>query len=608
MSGQKLNNNLNVRPWDSIPVRLGLGVLIITFTALLFTLLSVNRQEEQKFTEAHLSDARKIAAITAADLGEQMMAGGGPAVWRAASAKTVQRSQLTGASRILVLNKEGVIKAGSESALIGTRIATKASSECPACDSARAEDFPASAIVSSPDGLRRLRFVNLIPVTPACQGCHTHAEEARSYLTLDFDLSGLDNSAKQRRLSILWVGLIAAIAMLVLTALLFSRLVMRPIHALIGSVQRLASGDLAERTQELGRNELTFLARDFNHMAEHIEEQVARIESAHTESTLLYTLVVEASKNLEMSNFAKGVSRVILDKLQSRRTAFFLETTDSGWLCATVGMQQEEALASGDDTLETALLSGTAQLQQLLEGVPPQFVREVCRTQKLQFLRGDGELTFALPVIAETRLVGLLLCVGISERTRVDEDMLNNLGAHLTLAAVNSRNYTGAITDGLTRLKNKRYGLGRLEEAVFAAQRYKSGLALAMCDIDHFKRVNDKHGHPAGDAVLKEVCRRIAANIRKADIAVRYGGEEFMLILPQADANSLSVIGENIRRAVAASPIGLGAVGGSMAITVSVGIAAFHIDTDSGDSLIARADRALYRAKESGRNRVELDP
>jgi diguanylate cyclase (GGDEF)-like protein len=143
---------------------------------------------------------------------------------------------------------------------------------------------------------------------------------------------------------------------------------------------------------------------------------------------------------------------------------------------------------------------------------------------------------------------------------------------------------------------------------VFAAQRYKSGLALAMCDIDHFKRVNDKHGHPAGDAVLKEVCRRIAANIRKADIAVRYGGEEFMLILPQADANSLSVIGENIRRAVAASPIGLGAVGGSMAITVSVGIAAFHIDTDSGDSLIARADRALYRAKESGRNRVELDP
>ena len=129
-----------------------------------------------------------------------------------------------------------------------------------------------------------------------------------------------------------------------------------------------------------------------------------------------------------------------------------------------------------------------------------------------------------------------------------------------------------------------------------------------MCDIDHFKRVNDTYGHPAGDAVLREVCRRIAACVRKADIAVRYGGEEFMLILPEADVNSLLAIGEKIRLAVATSPVGLGAVGGSLAITLSVGIAAFHADVDSADSLIARSDRMLYRAKENGRNRVELDP
>jgi len=583
-------------------------VLIITLAAFVLTLLIVAAQEERDFTAVDLSEAHKIAAVTAADLGDQMMAGGGPAVWHAVSAKTVQRGQMTGALRILVLNKDGVVKAGSESAAIGTRIETKANSECPACDSARVEDFPASVIVTSPQGFRRLRVVNVIPATQACKGCHPQNEVVRGYLTIDFDLSRLDNSAKERRLSILLVGLLSALAMLLLNALLFRRLVLRPIHALIGSVQRLASGDLRERTQVQGRNELTLLARDFNYMAEHIEEQVALIEAAHTESALLYTLVVEASKNLEMSDFATGVSRVVVDKLHSRHTAFFLEAADSGWLCATAGTQQEEALTRGEDPLETALLSSTNQLQQLLQGVSLQFVREVCRTEKLQFMRAGGELTFALPVIAETRLVGLLVCVGISERTRVNEDLLTNLGAHLTLAAVNSRNYTEAITDGLTGLHNKRYGLARLEEAVFAAQRYKSGLALAMCDIDHFKRVNDNYGHPAGDAVLREVCRRIVACVRKADIAVRYGGEEFMLILPEADVNSLSAIGEKIRQAVATSPVGLGAVGGSLAMTLSIGIAAFHADADSADSLIARADRALYRAKENGRNRVELDP
>ena len=603
-----MSNDLNVRPWDSIPVRLGLGVLIITLAAFVLTLLIVAAQEERDFTAVELSEAHKIAAVTAADLGDQMMAGGGPAVWRAVSAKTVQRGQMTGALRILVLNKDGVVKAGSDSTAIGTRIETKANSECPACDSARVEDFPASVIVTRPQGFRRLRVVNAIPSTQACKGCHAQDEVVRGYLTIDFDLSRLDNSAKERRLSILVVGLFSALAMLLLTALLFRRLILRPIRALIASVQRLASGDLGARTQVLGRNELTLLARDFNHMAERIEEQVARIEAAHTESALLYTLVVEASKNLEMSNFATSVSRVIFEKLHAKHTAFFLEAADSGWICATAGRQQQEALAKGDDALETALLAGTAQMQQLLDGATLPFVGEACRTQKLQFMRVGGELTFALPVIAETRLVGLLVCVGISERTRVDQDLLTNLGAHLTLAAANSRNYTEAITDGLTGLKNKRYGLARLEEAVFATRRYKSGLALAMCDIDHFKRVNDTYGHPAGDAVLREVCRRIAACVRKADIAVRYGGEEFMLILPEADVNSLSAIGEKIRLAVATSPVGLGAVGGSLAITLSVGIAAFHADADSADSLIARADRALYRAKENGRNRVELDP
>ena len=112
-------------------------------------------------------------------------------------------------------------------------------------------------------------------------------------------------------------------------------------------------------------------------------------------------------------------------------------------------------------------------------------------------------MSLVIPVFSEARLVGMLVCTGITPKLHMVAELIESWAFHLTLAVANSRNYTGAITDALTRLKNKQYGLARLAEAVFAAQRYKSGLGLAMCDIDHFKQVNDRYGHLAGDVVLK---------------------------------------------------------------------------------------------------------
>jgi two-component system cell cycle response regulator len=96
--------------------------------------------------------------------------------------------------------------------------------------------------------------------------------------------------------------------------------------------------------------------------------------------------------------------------------------------------------------------------------------------------------------------------------------------------------------------------------------------------------------------------------VRKADTALRYGGEEFMLILPETEAQSLAAIGEKVRQAVSATPVDVGTIHVSLPLTISVGVTAFHADSDSGESLIARADAALYRAKTGGRNRVEFDP
>jgi diguanylate cyclase (GGDEF)-like protein len=598
---------LRVRLWHSVPVRLGLGVLLITWATLALALLLFARQQERQFAEQHTSDARKHSAAIAADLAQGMLAGGGSEVWTSLSADTVSQTQMTNAERILLFTAGGTVKAASESGAIGTRIEVKDNPECPNCDSIRPEDFPALGSISIAQMGRGLRIVSPIPISEACMRCHAQSDSARSFVAVDFDLGPVERGAGERRDAMLVMGLVAGFLVMVLTALLFRRLVMQSVDAISRSASRLASGDLTARVGLVGRNEIALLARNFNHMAERIEQQVADIAAAHTESELLYTLVVEASKNLETSEVAGRVSRVLLERLRPRQVAFFLESSDGGWTCTACTAGRDEMAASGEGVLEQVLATGAAKLVPLLAGMPVQIVADACRTQRLQLVRNEGGLTFALPVVADTRLIGLLVCIGIPAQIQAGEQLLQNLGGHLTLAAINSRNYTGAITDGLTRLSNKRYGMIRLEEAVYAAKRYATGLGLLMCDIDHFKRINDGYGHPAGDRVLREVARRISSCMRKTDVAVRYGGEEFMLVLPGAGPESLPTIGEKIRQAISATPIDLGTDGVSLALTASVGIAAFHAGGDSGEALIARADAALYRAKEGGRNRVELE-
>lgn len=606
MKTQDLSSMLEVRLWNRAPFQLGVGVLLIAWATLALGFLFFSSRQEQLFAEQHVRAAKKLSAVIASNVAQAMLAGGDSAVWNAISAKAVQYRDITGDANIVVFTAGGTVKAASNSAEVSDRFEVKDNPDCPRCDSTRPEDFPAVAKVRSGGG-NWLRVVNAIPVSPDCMRCHEKTETARSFVSIDYDLAPLEREAAQQRDNFLLMGLVAGVLVMALTALLFRLLIMRSVQAIARSANRLAEGNLAARADVVGKNELALLARDFNHMAARIEQQVGRIEAAHTVSELLYTLVVEASKNLETGEVAAGVARVLLQKLRPRHTAFFLETTDGDWTCAAGGTSGDERVTSGEGTLE-ATLRGDARLLRLqLADMPMQMVAEACRKLKLQLTRDASGLTFALPIVAETHLVGLLIAIGIPVNFQVGEDQLDNLGMHLTLAAINSRNYTGAITDGLTRLKNKRYGLARLEEAVYAAKRYQSGLGLMICDIDHFKRVNDTYGHPAGDTVLKEISRRIAACVRKADIVVRYGGEEFMLILPETNAQPLAAIGEKVRRAVSATPVDLSAIGVSLPLTISVGVAAFHADSDSGAILIARADAALYRAKEGGRDRVESD-
>jgi len=161
-----------------------------------------------------------------------------------------------------------------------------------------------------------------------------------------------------------------------------------------------------------------------------------------------------------------------------------------------------------------------------------------------------------------------------------------------------------AIRDGLTRCYNHKYFKMRLEQEVGRARRYGNALALGLLDVDHFKRVNDTHGHPGGDAVLAHLANLLTASVRSTDIVARYGGEEFAFVLVEAGAEEATIVAERMRARVEAHEFEL-AGGARLRATASIGVAVVQ-PKEAAASLIERADAALYEAKSQGRNCVRI--
>jgi diguanylate cyclase (GGDEF)-like protein len=166
------------------------------------------------------------------------------------------------------------------------------------------------------------------------------------------------------------------------------------------------------------------------------------------------------------------------------------------------------------------------------------------------------------------------------------------------LIELNQRLDRLAVTDGLTEVLNHRAFQERLDEEIERARRSETTVSLVLLDVDHFKRLNDEHGHQEGDRVLKRVASTVRGTARVTDVVARYGGEEFVVILGGANAEAALTTAERMRRAIAAH------AGERRPVTASFGIATFRGDVDSKEELIRRADAALYEAKRQGRNRA----
>jgi diguanylate cyclase (GGDEF)-like protein len=364
----------------------------------------------------------------------------------------------------------------------------------------------------------------------------------------------VNNAVYRLELRVL-LGLLGFLLLMGTVAFFEGKVIVRSVGELAQAARAIAHGHLRERVPVRGHDEFASLATAFNEMAEQLE---ARMQELEQERGRFREATLRFSEGLSVSYDAVQLLRVVVESaVEATRATGGVITGPHG-----------ERFVAGDpekgaEHSEWSLKAGREDLGTLV-------------------LSGDQFNEEELEMVA-------LLC------------------GHAAVALDNARLHRiverQALVDGLTGLANRRHSESALDEEIVRASRLGGDLTLAILDIDHFKEVNDRYGHAAGDSVLKELALVLTRSLREIDTAGRWGGEEFALVLPGTDTIGGAQLCERIRQTLAGRRIPVEG-GLTISVTASFGVAGFA-GTGSRERLLAAADEALYRAKRGGRNRVE---
>ena len=355
----------------------------------------------------------------------------------------------------------------------------------------------------------------------------------------------------------LLLGLLASLVLVSAVAYFEGRSIVRTLRSLAEAANGIARGRLDERVPVRGRDEFALFAGAFNDMADQLQARLAELES---ERGRLRDAITRFGEALAATHDMRQLLRVIVE--------------------ATV-----EATGARGARLHAA--DGT-----IVETGDPD---------------ADGEV-LEFPLTAARTAFGTLTIVG--EQFDPEQRMAaNSLASHATIALENARLHRiverQALVDGLTGIANRRQCEESLSSEIAQADRLGTPLTLVLADLDDFKAVNDIHGHAVGDDVLREFAAVLKATLRDSDLAGRWGGEEFLLLLPGADAEGGANLAERVRAGLAERSF-LGRDGEVVTVTCSFGVAQLGAGATDRE-LFAAADQGLYRAKREGKNRVEVE-
>jgi diguanylate cyclase (GGDEF)-like protein/PAS domain S-box-containing protein len=411
----------------------------------------------------------------------------------------------------------------------------------------------ASSVVDHRSGHNHFVFYDAIPGGALCAKCHGIDQKVQGVIKLSAPMTSIEAAVMNVRIqSILVIGSALILTML-FTGYVLGRSVVTPIEAVTGAMARISSGDFGSAVPVRGGGEIRRMAHSFNQMTSSLKQGYDLLLRERDK----LTTIIEAAREAIVVTDAND--SVVL--INSAATDLLGKTTEE---------VRELGLLS--------LLGDVSLMKRLLEGKGATGHSETVVYGKRKLLvsaasidDGEGHLIGSAALIRDVT----------NEHQMMDE--LKRI----------------AITDALTDVFNRRYIDATMIKEFDRCKRTGKSLSVLLLDIDFFKKFNDTHGHDQGDRVLQAVGAAMKSVCRQYDLPCRYGGEEFVMILPETHAGGAVIVGERLRLAIEAMVVD------NLKVTISIGAATFpDLDLTRPEQLLEAADAALYKAKETGRNRL----
>jgi diguanylate cyclase (GGDEF)-like protein len=440
------------------------------------------------------------------------------------------------------------------------------------------------------------------------------------------DLETSAHALTRRILATTGLGLMLAIG----GGYFFVRTFTTPIKQLAESANRIRRGELATTTQIHREDEIGVLAEAFNNMVEQLKDQIRTLEDRVNERTAELSAragdLEQRNRDIESLNAMGDLLQACRDIPEAfevvAKTVHSLYPASSGAILVLDASRRllERTTAWGAESDRVPIAHDVDECWGMRRGKA-----HLCRGRELDPVCGhvdaarlDGRVSLCVPMLAQGEYLGVLYLETnrsdgqgdgartiLADRGRLAETVAEQAALVIANMRLRESLHSQSIRDPLTGLFNRRHLDEVLVREQHRAERQRSTAGVVMLDVDHFKRLNDSFGHEAGDLVLRELGKELWRRFRRDDSACRFGGEEFVLVLPMATLEDSVARAEELRAAVA-QELRLSWRGEILSVTVSIGVGVYPLHGDSLAQVLEVADRALYRAKSLGRNRVEV--
>lgn len=414
--------------------------------------------------------------------------------------------------------------------------------------------------------------------------------------------------AVSRRVLIPMLGvLVLALIGTTLLAFLLARLLTQPLEELAVGAQAIAEGRFDHQIPVRSSDEVGQLAVAYNDMRDRLSASYTQLSTSRDQLQRAIRRVGETLRSThDMKQMLDSILNTAADAVGADAATLWMFTPTRD------GMQATTSIGMANDP------QGVISVGQGIVG----FVAERAQPVLLPSAGGprptrpepNFPVAIVVPLYSEDRIMAVLATYRRDETQVFNPEDLETVvflaeqgGVAVENVLLHEEAQRLSLTDGLTGTGNRRYFQMQFRQVLATSARFERPFSVLMLDLDHFKALNDTHGHQRGDAILIEFAARVKKTLREVDTFARYGGEEFIGLLPETDEVGAVTTGEKIREAIRSQPFG--SLGDDpVVVTVSIGVASYPKNGDSFHALVEGADRALYRAKQQGRDRVVAAP